>query len=183
MGFVLEYIFKDLSKNPGFLVKNTITKQVMVLIHIFIGIVVGLLTLPVKYNNSESTFSVQLRQSVGVLVFLAYSIRNFAKHPRNLEKNLSTCSNEYKSLDHQYSLFKSSVTRQQMQLLLGISISCILAFMVLDTSGDQISSTSVVFLVISGLFWVQIILQFVKGHTNTDKIRQDFRECMKKTTI
>jgi len=169
-GIMLEYVFKDLSKNPGFLIKNSKSKQFMVLTHMLVGLLVGALILPIKYDDSESVLSVQVRPIVGCLIFIIYTVRNFVKHPKNLITNLSKYS-----LEDEYTFFRSSVTRQQMQLLLGLSISCILGIVIIDIDNSSVSDVSVVFLTITGLSWLQIIAQFANEHTNTSKIRQRFR--------
>lgn len=177
-GFLLQYVFKDLSKNSGFLI--TKKKQSMVIAHIFIGMIIGLLILPVRYNREKSQEesqklpkSVIARQSVGLIIFLMYTIRNFWKHPRNLNKNLNNCQ-----LGDNYSIFKSSITRQQMQLLLGISLSTIPTLFIIKKSKQKITNTSIVFLTITGLSWLQIIFQFINENKSNNILKKQYFDCM-----
>ncbi len=177
-GITLQYVFNDLSKNSGFLVTNK-KQQFTIIAHIFMGMIVGLLLLPVRYTfeptekeSSKLPKSVLYRQSAGLLIFFIYTIRNFWKHPKNLKKKMKKCG-----LDHKYSFFKSSVTRQQMQLLLGISLSTIPALFIMKKSKQKITNTSIIFLTISGLSWLQIIAQFVNEHKVNYDLKRQILKC------
>lgn len=180
-GLSLQYVFKDMSKNSGFIITNK--KQMMVVAHIFIGMIVGMLILPVRYKGEESGSvevegeklpkSVLIRQSIGLVIFLVYTIRNFVKHPVNLKKNLDKCN-----MGDSYSLFKSSITRQQMQLLLGMSLSSIPALYIMKKTDEKITRTSGVFLAVSGLSLFQIFAQFYNEHDSGGDLKDKYLKCV-----
>ena len=169
-GVLLQYVFKDMSRNTGFLISDN--NQYNIMSHIIIGIIVGLLIFPFRYkseilDNSCQPFNkfILIRQTIGGIIFMLYTSRNFYKHPLNLYKALN---NDGKYI--RYGFYKSSVTRQQVQLSLGISLSILLMLYVTKKQDKKIENMSNIFFIVFGFSLFQIIAQFYNEHDMTNDI-------------
>ena len=173
VGYYIHYMSKDLSQNTGFLI--TRYKPFMPFIHILVGGIAGLLINPTNYeweDGSESQEAVMIRQVVGVFIIVLYTLRNYLKHTQGLLKRLYRCK-----LQRKYSVWLSSFTRNQAQLLIGLCSSIILVY---DGPSRKLSKniiidTIVVFHVV--LFTLQLVYTYNVPHTLRQKYLK--KQCRK----
>lgn len=184
-GFLVQYVFRDFSKISGYLLQAKCGAQFNVVIHILAGVVTGCLVLPVfayglfdeqQYCSDSDGAHIWIRQIIGCLVFVIFTVRNLCKHPRNLRRNLKKVD-----MSDEYSLFRSSVTRQQMQF--GIGIACVgLVFACAFPGAIHPNRHSIKFFAIAACIAVQAFLQLLFHHdcsqdmSNTiDKFKRKLR--------
>ena len=135
LGYIIHHTDKDLSKNTGFIFSSY--KSSMPFIHILIGILVGICLYPREYKIENQDYEkifiekygsvvgnifyriVKHRGWIGFIIYILFTIRNFIKHPYNLKKHLKKCK-----INANIILY-SSISRQQIHILMGILISII----------------------------------------------------------
>lgn len=177
IGIVWLYFFPDWSKYQAWFGLNRSSSQ----FHVLFGAMIGLLVLPVRYpwereryledpDNKSYPPEMIIRQMLGVGGFLYMSIRNYKKHTENFGNALREMG---KNQDKYYATFRSSSTRQQLQLALGIMIASI-AMLVFNRGDGKIDTLMVVpYLCIVIVLMLQVVVQAVMHHDNTD---EDFRK-------
>ena len=161
---------KDLSKNSGFLLSST--KPLMPFLHIIIGIVIGFLIFPARYRYEDSlNWKVWLRQFIGLGIFFLFTIRYLIKLARNIRKRLEDCGYDLPSI------FYSSITRQQAQLLIGICLGILVGHFIINKNKTEFKFTKIttVTIVIIMLIFLQFFLQvmFTFGNLENYEILKD----------
>lgn len=165
--------------------------------HIFIGVIIGLLVMPIKYsfekNKNLDDKSCQeyyknivfWRQIVGISIYLTFTVRNYLKHTKNLKNNIYNCPDftpnlvEKCNLDNIISLTsKSSSTKQQLQLYFGMCIPILIALIFSKDYKNNISENpSQVYNALIYLFIAQIFIQVLGTFLyHKDKPRNIFRK-------
>jgi len=170
-GFLVEYVFRDFSKtSTGYLCKRSCFSQFNVCAHVCIGIVSGMLTLPCAMhglhmkimNNAglhiELGTEVLFRQILGLSFFIVYTLRNLWKHTAHLKKALTRVG-----MKQEFSCARSSVTRQQTQIGLGLSFAGFV-FEFLFPDRFAFNKYSIAYCSIAGLVVLQAIIQLVFHH-------------------
>jgi hypothetical protein len=178
VGFYIHYADKDLSKNNGFILHSK--GFINPFMHILIGMIIGFLIYPNKYsgnwenhdNSDEMNIKVWSRQIIGLIIFAIFTIRNFIKHPVNLKKHMVKCG-----MEKDYSIFLSSVTRQQTQLLIGICISLLMVNSFNKTEYKSNNKSSYIFNFIAGVTILQYILQLYMTRGNYSDLKYQFIKC------
>ena len=154
--------------------------------HVLVGMICGVLIFPAKYNVAweepdkpeEMNKFVWLRQGAGLIIFLIYTIRNFIKHPRSLRNRLDGCG-----LGQPPNIFYSSVTRQQLQFVMGVAIAILIAnFANPGTKFDIKHKSSHVTVMIIGVTLGQIILQMLltSDSAKYQNLRRRYIKCANK---
>lgn len=157
MGLLVAHVFHDFSKNSGWIIDGNS------ILHVVQGAVVGLLILPVSLKWEVNLAIPLIRQLLGVLVFVAYTFRNVRKHTKHLKFRLARVNSAFGS-STTYTFFRTSVTRNQLQLGLGIGLS-ILGFASLNFPLDvRIDCMSITFFLLAGEIVVHGLVQFVCQH-------------------
>ena len=181
IGFYIQIFSKDLSKNTGFLFSSV--KTIMPLLHILAGIVCGFLIYPNKYDgswensekNTKPNWKTWTRQSLGLFIFLVFTIRSGIKHTKNLQKHMEDCN-----MNELYNPLLSSSTRQQAQFMIGISISFIINDSYQTSNFKIDNKTSIIFNGIVGITILQYIIQFLYTYsTNYVEIKDRYISCVR----
>jgi hypothetical protein len=178
-GFYIQYFNKDLSKNTGFIFSSY--KFTMPLIHIFVGILIGFLIYPkydVELENSsipeDMNWKVWSRQITGIVLYLAFTIRNIIKHPSNLKNNMKNCG-----MEEDYSFMLSSVTRQQGQLVVGICISYLIADSFTKNETKITDRSSYIFNIIISISLIEYIIHFISTRKDYTSIKNNLLKCLR----
>ena len=119
--------YRDLSKQSSFIGSFTSIG------HVLVGLCAGLLIYHANYPF-DSDVLYTTRRMAGLLVIVLFTYRNFKKHPDSTDRKLHEC----KMQSSRNRLLRSSFTRQQMQLAIGVGIGGLLARLVGD---DPIESS------------------------------------------
>jgi hypothetical protein len=181
IGIYIQNYGKDLSKNSGFMFTDK--KSMAPFLHVLFGFLMGLLIFPAKYSWEDKNTPYEMnkkiwsRQIIGLVIYIIFTGRNMYKHPRNLRKKLIKCK-----MKNLYSFFASSVTRQQAQLIMGVSIGILFSHFVVNKGKSFYkvkSKPSIIFLLIINMTIIQYILQIgMTLNNDMESKKYDYLKCV-----
>ena len=177
-GIYINYFNKDFSKNNGFIFLGGFSyKKLTPIIHIIVGILLGVCIYNGNYwyekdkkTKKVNKNLVRIRKAIGIIIFVSFTARNIYKHPTNLAKKIRTCSQNISNIE-KYLL--SSITRQQLQLIIGIIISKIIFNR--DDQNNFVRSSLI------GITFIQTILHILFTFKNNYSTRKlNLLDCLHK---
>ena len=190
LGYIIHHTDRDLSRNSGFIFSSY--KTLMPFLHILYGVLIGVFLYPRNYHIENKnykkiliekygekignilSFMMKHRVIIGLLLYILFTLRNILKHPYTLKKKMEKCK-----IGKNY-ILNSSISRQQLQLLIGILIS-IIYFK--DNPDHSIHNEKMIILnIIIFITTFQSVIKILITKKNT-KQRELFLKCIKSKKI
>ena len=189
LGYIIHHTDRDLSRNSGFIFSSYQT--IMPFLHILYGFLIGIFLYPRNYDIENKnykriliekygkigniiSFMIKYRTYIGLFLYILYTLRNIIKHPYTLKKKMEKCK-----IGKNY-IINSSISRQQLQILIGILIS-IIYFK--DNPDHSLHNNKIIILnIIIFITTFQSIIKIIITKKNT-KQRENFLKCIKDKKI